>query len=215
MKVSTKNGQAMIEFVAGLLVLLLLIIAFVHVSKLALSSLGIHGEIRADAGISAMQSTLADAPEPISDWESGKDETRFTADDDMQKNQPAAASIIGSVVSHSVRDEGDWTAVSKKSESVLPFSMVKLSQSPNLTTLMGAVHESKTDRVPIDPFIRNFADNFAHPDLYADKEDTWWMPLVSRKEMDARKREEDWMPLMKEDVAVKEEIWMPLMGGLY
>jgi hypothetical protein len=172
MKASNKNGQAMIEFAAGLLVLLLIIIGFIHVSRLALSSLGIHGEIRAEAGMTAMQSTLAVTPEAISDWESGKDETRFTADDETQKNQPASASIIGSLVSHSVKTEADWQQVSDK--SVLPFSMVKLSQSPNLVILMGAVHQSQTDRVKVDPFIRNFAYN---KEEVAVKEEIW-MPLM-------------------------------------
>jgi Flp pilus assembly protein TadG len=172
MKASTQKGQAMIEFAAGLLVLLLLIIGFVHISKLALTSLGIHGEIRADAGMAAMQSTLTDAPEAISDWESGTDETRFTADDEMQKNQPAAATIMNSLVSHSVKAEGDWERFSE--QSVLPFSMVTLSQSPNLTTLMGAVHESQTERVTVDPFIRRFSYN--KPEVAVQEE--IWMPLM-------------------------------------
>ena len=172
MKTSTRSGQAMIEFAAGLLVLLLLVIGFVHVSKLAMTSLDIHGKIRADAGMNAMQSTLAVSPDAISDWESGKDETRFTADDKVKKNEVASASIIGSVVSHSVRGEGDWQRVSEK--SVLPFSMATLAQSPNLTILMGAVHQSRTDRVKVDPFIRNFAYN---KEEVAVKEEIW-MPLM-------------------------------------
>ena len=172
MKASTKNGQAMIEFAAGLLVLLLLIIGFIHVSKLALSSLGIHGEIRAEAGMTAMQSSLAVSPEAIADWESGKDETRFTADDEAQKNQPAAASIIGQVVARSVQAEGDWQRISEK--SVLPFSMAKLSQSPNLVALMGCVYESETARVEVDSFIRNFAYN---KESVAVKEEIW-VPLM-------------------------------------
>jgi hypothetical protein len=172
MKTSTKNGQAMIEFAAGLLVLLLLIIGFIHVSKLAMTSLDIHGEIRADAGMNAMQSALAVSPAAISDWQSGKDETRFTADDEAQKNAPASASIIGAIVSHSVQAEGDWQRVSEK--SVLPFSMATLSQSPNLVVLMGAVYESKTDRVEVDPFIRNFVYN---KETVSVKEEIW-MPLM-------------------------------------
>jgi len=172
MKASNKNGQAMIEFAAGLLVLLLIIIGFIHVSKLALSSLGIHGEIRAEAGMTAMQSTLAVTPEAISDWESGKDETRFTADDVTQENQPASASIIGSLVSHSVKDEADWQPVSE--ESVLPFSMAKLSESPNLGILMGAVYQSKTSHVKVDPLIRSLAYDKEEVSV---KEEIW-MPLL-------------------------------------
>ncbi len=172
MKTSTRNGQAMIEFAAGLLALLLIIIGFIHVSKLAMTSLGIHGEIRAEAGMNAMQSTLTVTPEALSDWKSGKDETRFTADDEMQKNQSASASIIGSVVSHSVRTEGDWQRVSEK--SVLPFSMAKLSQLPNLVILMGSVYAAQTERVAVDSFIRNFAYN---KESVAVKEEIW-MPLM-------------------------------------
>jgi hypothetical protein len=172
MKRSTRRGQAMIEFAAGLLVLLLLIIGFIHVSRLSLASLGIHGEMRAEAGMSAMQSSLAATPEAISDWESGKDDIRFTADDKKKQNQPAAAEVIGQVVSRSVRTEGDWQHVADKSQ--LPFSMIRLQRSPNLVLLMGAVHEEQTEHVPVDPFIRR---------LVYDKEE---VPV----------KEEIWMPLM-------------------
>jgi hypothetical protein len=172
MKTSRKSGQAMIEFAAGLLVLLLLIIGFVHVSKLSLASLGLHGEIRAEAGLAAMQSSMTDTPEAISDWASGTDQVRFTADDEAQKNQPAAATVMGQVVSHSVQRESDWALLTEK--SILPFSMIQLQKSPNLVILMGATHEERITRVPVDPFIR---------DLIYKKEDVAvkeeiWMPLT-------------------------------------
>lgn len=172
MKTSRKNGQAMIEFAAGLLVLLLLLIGFVHVSSLSLASLGLHGEIRAEAGLAAMQSSMTDTPEAISDWESGTDQVRFTADDEAQKNQPAAATVMGQVVSHSVQRESDWELLTEK--SILPFSMIQLQQSPNLVILMGATHEEGIKRVPVDPFIRSLIYN---KEAVAVKEEIW-MPLM-------------------------------------
>jgi hypothetical protein len=52
--------------------------------------------------------------------------------------------------------------------------MATLSQSPNLVVLMGAVYESKTDRVEVDPFIRNFVYN---KETVSVKEEIW-MPLM-------------------------------------
>jgi len=172
MKTSRQSGQAMIEFAAGLLVLLLLIIGFVHVSKLSLASLGLHGAIRAETGLAAMQSPMTDTPEAISDWASGTDQIRFTADDVAQKNQPAAATVMGQVVSHSVQRESDWDLVTEK--SLLPFSMIQLQQSPNLFILMGATHATWIQRVPVDPFIRDFIYN---KENVAVKEEIW-MPLM-------------------------------------
>lgn len=169
---SHKKGQAMIEFAAGLLVLLLIIIGFVHVSSMSLASLGIHGEIRAEAGLAAMQSGMATTPEAISDWKSGTDEVRFTADDEMERNQPASATVISQVVNHSVKRPQDWDVVVEK--SLLPFSMVQLQQSPNLIVLMGALHEQRIQRVPVDPFIRDFIYN---KEDVAVKEEIW-MPLM-------------------------------------
>jgi hypothetical protein len=172
MKTSRKSGQAMIEFAAGLLILLLIVIGFVHVSSLSLASLGIHGEIRAEAGLAAMQSPMTDTPDAVSDWASGTDQVRFTADDEAQMNQPAAAAVIGQVVSHSVQQESDWDHVVDK--SILPFSMIQLQQSPNLVILMGATHEEQIVRVPVDPFIRDFIYN---KEDVAVKEEIW-MPLM-------------------------------------
>jgi len=172
MKNKHQKGQAMIEFASGILVLLLLLIGFVHVSRLSLASLGIHGEIRAEAGLAAMQSSLASTPEAISDWNSGTDEVRFTADDVAQKNQPAAGAVINQVVSRSVKQEADWGVVAEKTR--LPFSMVNLQQSPNLVVLMGATHEERIERVEVDPFIRDFIYN---KEDVAVKEEIW-MPLM-------------------------------------
>lgn len=172
MKQSNNKGQAMIEFAAGLLVLLLIIVGFVHVSSLSLASLGIHSEIRAEAGLAAMQSGMSTTPEAISDWKSGTDEVRFTADDEMERNQPAAATVMSQVINHSVKREQDWEIVAEK--SLLPFSMVKLQQSPNLVVLMGALHEQRIERVPVDPFIRDFIYN---KEDVAVKEEIW-MPLM-------------------------------------
>jgi hypothetical protein len=172
MKQSNNKGQAVIEFAAGLLVLLLIIIGFVHVSSLSLASLGLHGEIRAEAGLAAMQSGMATTPEAISDWKSGTDEVRFTADDEMERNQPAAATVISQVVNHSVKRAQDWEVVSEK--SLLPFSMVQLQQSPNLVVLMGAYHEQRIERVRVDPFIRDLIYN---KEDVAVKEEIW-MPLM-------------------------------------
>jgi hypothetical protein len=172
MKTSRKSGQAMIEFAAGILVLLLILIGFVHVSSLSLASLGIHGEIRAEAGLVAMQSPMMDTPDAISDWSSGADQVRFTADDEAQMNQPAAATVINQVVSHSVKKDSDWDLIVEKSK--LPLSMVELQQSPNLVILMGATHEEQVKRVPVDPFIRDFIYN---KEDVAVKEEIW-MPLM-------------------------------------
>lgn len=175
MKVFSKRderGQATIELIAGVIALLLLILGFIHVSRLSRTSLALHGEIRAAAGLSSMQNSLVDVPEAISDWESGRDDTRFTADDEMVKNQPASATIINSLVDHSVQKKDDWQEVSAKTR--LPLSMVELNRSPNLTVLMGAVHESETGQVRVNSFIRYFVYD---KEEVAVKEEIW-LPIM-------------------------------------
>jgi hypothetical protein len=79
---------------------------------------------------------------------------------------------MNQLLSHSVKREQDWEVVAEK--SLLPFSMVQLQKAPNLVFLMGALHEQRIERVPVDPFIRDFIYN---KEDVAVKEEIW-MPLM-------------------------------------
>jgi len=166
------SGQAVIEFCVGLIVLLLLVIGMVHIHKMAVVSLGIHSEIRGEAGQMAMQSTLGHTPEAISDWDPGPDKLRYTADDKAQVSGMASLGIIGTLVGYSARNDDDWRVTTDRTQ--LPVSMVRLRDQMGLPFFLGSAYETDTERVRVDPFLRQ---------------------LVLGKE-EVKIKEEVWIPLM-------------------
>ena len=160
----------MVEFCIGLLALLLLVTGMIHIGKMARISLALHGEIRGEAGYSAMAGTLGTTPEAISDWESGNDKIRHTADDKATVNATAAAGIMEAVVRHSANAEDDWMFVTDKTR--LPTSMIQLHNLMGMSTFLSGRHETETVRMQVDPFIRQVL--FDVPEIKIKEE--VWMP---------------------------------------
>ena len=167
-----QSGQAMIEFCIGALVLLLLVTGIIHVGRMARISLSLHAEIRADAGQTAMQSTLGTTPQAISDWDSGADGLRFTADDKPQLNSVSAMGILDAVVSHSVSKEEDWQVIVDKTRR--PTSMARLRSQTGMTAFLGFVHKEQAVDMMVDPFIREMVYDAAEIRI---KEEVW-MPQM-------------------------------------
>ena len=164
-------GQAMIEFCIGLLALLLLVTGIIHVGNMARHSLALHGEIRAEAGMSAMGNDFGVAPEAISDWDSGPDNLSFTADDKARVNATASMSIMATVVEHSAQSGDDWQVLADKTQ--LRTSMAQLQRQMTLSMFLGSVHKSEKVTMKVDPFIRDILNI----EQVTIKEEIW-MPLM-------------------------------------
>ena len=158
----------MVEFCIGLLALLLLVTGMIHVGRMGRISLAIHGEIRAEAGEKAMRGTLGTAAEAISDWDSGVDQIRHTADDRSRVNATAAMDIMSAVVRHSTNKEDDWMYVTDKTRR--PTSMIQLYNQMGMSSLLSGSHETKTIRMQVDPVIRQLL--FDVPEVKI-KEEVW------------------------------------------
>ncbi|MCL1920896.1 MAG: hypothetical protein FWG50_07430 [Kiritimatiellaeota bacterium] len=165
-------GQAAVEFCIGLIALMLLVTGMIHVSKMARASLGILGEIRAEAGEMAMLSTLGTAPEAISDWDSGADKIRHTADDKPRLNATASMGIMDAVVRNSVGASDDWMYVNDVTR--LPVSMVQLHGMMGLSVFLSGTQEDDTLRIKVDPFIRQLLFDAQEVNV---KEEVW-MPQM-------------------------------------
>jgi hypothetical protein len=169
---SPRAGQAAIEFVSGLLLLLLAVTGIIHVSRMGRTSLFLHSVLRGDAGERAMEGVVSESPEYISDWQPGEDQTRYTADDQPVVNGAALAATLDSLTTHSVRSPGDWDYV--ENQTRLPVSMISLQASPAMATTLGFVHREETLHVPVDTVLRQLVYD---KDEVAIKEEVW-MPLM-------------------------------------
>ena len=167
-----QSGQAVIEFCIGLIVVLLLLTGLIHVHKMAILSLAIHGEIRAEAGQMAMASNLGVAPDPVSDWDPGPDKLRHTADDRAQVNATVAMGILDSVVRSSARHEDDWQILTDRTQR--PISMAQLHSQMGLAVFLGCTYETDTLTMKVDPFLRQMV--IGAPEVKIKEE--VWMPLM-------------------------------------
>lgn len=165
-------GQAAIEFISGLLLLLLVVAGILHVSRMATTDLFLHSVLRGDAGERAMEGVASASPEYISDWQAGTDGTRYTADDQPVRNGAMLPTTLALLTSHSVQNAGDWGYV--ETQSQLPVSMVSLQASPIMATALGYVHREETLHVPVDTVIRQLVYD---KDEVAIKGEVW-MPLM-------------------------------------
>ena len=154
--IGKQNGQAMLEFIAALVVLLIITTGLFHINRMARSSLFLHSVLRAKAGKKAMSTaTLADAPELIKDWQPGPDGLTYTADDKMEKSSAILPSTLHALTRHSTENQSDdaWQYVSRHSR--LPVSMKDLHETAAASTLLGIVREEETLLVPVEPVIRD------------------------------------------------------------
>jgi len=166
-------GQAAVEFIASLLLVLLVLTGIIHVARLARTSLFLHAVLRGDTGRRAMRGgVLARAPTHISDWSPGADDIRHTADDQPVRNGLAVLNAAQTLTDLSVRSDSDWTFVAQ--DSRLPLSMIRLRDSPNSATIVGFVHGEETLHVPVDHVLRELVYD---KDDVAIKEEVW-MPLM-------------------------------------
>jgi len=162
-----------VEFIASLLLVLLVLTGILHVARLARTSLFLHAVLRGDAGERAMRSSsLASAPTHISDWNPGADGIRHTADDRPVHRGIVVPGTIGKLSDYSVRFPDDWSFVSQ--DSRLPVSMIRLHESPNSATTVGFTHGEETLHVPVDRVLRELVYD---KDEVAIKEEVW-MPLM-------------------------------------
>jgi len=169
---SPRSGQAAIEFVAGLLLLLILLTGLIHVNRLARTSLFLHSVLRGMAGEQAMKSDLSTTSGYISGWEAGPDGLRYTADDQPVRNSAQLSSTLSALTAYSVRSPNDWSYIAN--DSRLPVSQSRLQASPLMPTVLGFAHEEETLHVPVDPVIRQLVYG---KDEVAIKEEVW-MPLM-------------------------------------
>jgi len=171
--VAARSGQAAIEFISGLLLLLIVLTGLIHVNRMARTSLFLHSVLRGDAGKRAMETgALSIAPAYISNWQEGPDGLRYTADDEPLQRTYMLSSTLSMFTDYSVRSPGDWSYVA--SDTHLPVSMIRLSAAPAASALLGFTHAEEDLHVPVDPVIRQ---------LVYDKDEVTiresvWMPLM-------------------------------------
>ena len=164
-------GQAAIEFVVALFLLLIILIGMLFLNDLSLKSLLLQAGIREDAGYQAMSSTLGTAPDSIRDWSDGEDKTPYTADDRPQKSA-SASTTLQLLSDRSVANESDWSKIDSNVQ--LPFSMLTVRRAPSLVNAVPSVRKREEELVEVPDFIR---ENIYRKDEVTIREEIYF-PLL-------------------------------------
>ena len=166
-----RAGQAMIEMMLGVMLIMLLIAGMVQFVTIASVHSALDAQVRGDAGVVAMSPLTAwDTPDYILNWKVGPDGQPFTADDQKTIGQPNA---IGLIANDSVRPNSptDWNALAPlRSTSTMDL----LHQTPTPLIDLGFIGIKLSQEVPVIDVIQELV--YAKPTVTVQEE--VWFPVT-------------------------------------
>ena len=146
---SAKAGQAVVEFVVGLVVVLVLLAGMLQLAALTKAQTDTMVEARRRAGEEAVDVNVPmDDPEFIRDWEAGADGFRHTADDAYSSGD--AIDFQAVVVEHAVDDPDDWRVLDEAQTT----HVSDLHRGVNPVDFFGLLRESSSETVELMPAVR-------------------------------------------------------------
>ena len=150
---STIDGQAMIEFVIAILLVVIIIAGMLQFVELAGRKGELLAEIRAEAGEQAMGRRLPLVVRPlyILNWEVGADEIRHTADDTRETGL-AGGTLQQTVINRTVQQEADWQRLDTAHNAAIPI----LHDSAIPLSALGFIHAELHDEVTLLPAMRDW-----------------------------------------------------------
>ncbi len=170
-----RAGQAMVEFVIAILVVVIILAGFFQLMEIAGARGDILRSIRSEAGKKALSpGLLLDRPDYIREWKEGQDEFRHTADDAAEGGS-ISVTLGAGVVGHSVSDSGDWTYLDSAVNSDLASLRGGLSAAA-----LGLVHEKESEKVDLMPAMRDWIVGKEYVLVGSEL----WMPRLKLGEFD-------------------------------
>jgi hypothetical protein len=144
-----KTGQALIEFMIGSIVVLVLVAGCLQLAAMCKA----HGETMADArkqaGVNAMMDigpgmAVLYTPDYIKDWEEGADNRTLTRDDVSTRGDPGA--FQRTVVERSVQNQAEWSII----DNIPDNRMSALHGDAGVVNSFGLVKGSAKKKVRLD-----------------------------------------------------------------
>lgn len=163
-------GQAMIEFMVALLVVVILVGGLVQLTSLYTTHTRIMNEARGNAGERAINPiTVADTPEFIVDWEPGRDGVTYTADDEPVTD--SAAVLQARITAKTVAQTEDWALVEDaQNTGVIDF---RGSLAPN--NHFGLIGETVEEEMPLEA---GLISRWVYPSESITIAEEVWMPKL-------------------------------------
>jgi len=147
---SRLGGQAMIEFIVGLVAVLVVFAALIQIRDLGAAENRTLAEARRSAGIMSFGGLRPLAtPEYIRLWQTGADRKSYTRDDTHTTADPG-------ILDHTIVDRAAADAYAWEMLNAVPHNEIKLlhnNMSPQLG--FGFVGDTETEEVPLLPVVRH------------------------------------------------------------
>ena len=162
-----RQGQAMIEFIVGLIAVLALFAGLIQFVSLFIAQTDTFTNARRIAGSRAMAPVaIASGAEYILAWDEADDKRRYSVDDTHSDADPIA--FVDTIVKRAARNVADWGQLEK-----IPRNAVRdLRDSPAPATMFGLMEGRDSQVVPLLPVVRHLLYNRDSIEL----ESSVWMP---------------------------------------
>lgn len=147
------RGQAMIEFVIAILLVVILVTGILQFVELAGLKGQLLAEIRSDAGGHAMgqASVPTTAPAYIRDWREGRDALRHTADD-LDERGSAADTLHVNVLDRATVRPDDWQYLADARST----ETLRLRDSAMPASALGLFQTERREEVAVLPAMRDW-----------------------------------------------------------
>lgn len=164
-----RNGQAAVEFIIGLLVLVTILAGGIQYLYVANAHRSITTTLRAEAGERALRNDiLVDIPPFLRDWKAGRDTIRHTDDDTAVTGSGVT---LGAIARRSARQPADWERLTPLPQA---NPMATMRASPMPMVAMALVKAERSERVVVDPAVRELI--YDRPTVTVRH--TVWLPLL-------------------------------------
>lgn len=163
-----KRGQAVIEFVISLVVLMVLFAGILQGISLSRARTETMIQARRSAGSAALQQVgVLPVPHYIGQWQVGPDETRYTRDDTFTPADPTA--FQQTVINAAVAQPADWQVL----EQAPTRHLHRLRIHPSPVAYFGMVREVQTETVPLFSATQRLLYNATEIEIESEVWMTW------------------------------------------
>jgi len=164
-----QNGQAAVEFIVGMLVLVTIIAGGTQYLRSANAHRAITTTLRAEAGELALRPNLySSIPHYLINWREGPDAIRHTDDD---RPETGSSLTLNQIADYTVRNHADWETLSPLAHNN-PLPQLQYSAMP--MSELNLIKAERSDRVVVDRAVRELIFNRPHVTV----RHTVWMPQL-------------------------------------
>ena len=148
-----RSGQALVELLVGLVVILVLVAGLLQVASLTNTESDVMADARAEAGELAMMDVdssidLVYGTDYIHDWQPGSDTTRYTPDDVWSQGNPAG--FENQIVNRASPTPAGWDII----DAVPDNRFTRLRKSGDPISCFGLVKGHEKKSVEVIPAVR-------------------------------------------------------------